>query len=454
MIKTIVLAAGKGSRLKSRTPKVLHRIFDKPILSWVLDSVAEVQQDQIIVVCGYRAEQVEAFLHAYPITTVRQETQMGTGHAVLSAAHELIDFDGTVLVVNGDAPLIKGETLNSITEYHQSVGSDITLLTCSVNNPHGYGRILRRNNRIIGIKEEKDCSEAELFIKEINAGVYCFEWSKIKEGLKSLKSNNAQEEYYLTDLVAWAYTQGLSISNYEIDDASEVMGINTREDLAKVMKIKNENSLKSLMESGVTILDPQTTMISPDADIGQDTVIYPGTYIQRRVTIGNNCIIGPNTSIFGPAEIGSNSSIIHSHFSQSSVGENSVVGPFAHLRDGNDIGNNVRVGNFVEIKNCAIGDNSSMAHLSYLGDSKIKSKVNIGAGTITANFDSRTGEKNQTVINSGASTGSNSVLVAPVVIGERSCIAAGSVITEDVPDDHLAIARPRQENKAMKMVKR
>jgi bifunctional UDP-N-acetylglucosamine pyrophosphorylase / glucosamine-1-phosphate N-acetyltransferase len=453
MIKTIVLAAGKGTRLRSRVPKVLHKVFDKPILSWVLDSVAEIQQKEIIVVCGYKAEQVEAFLHAYPISTVRQETQMGTGHAVQSAAHKLVNFNGTVLIVNGDAPLIKGETLSFITEYHQSVGSDMTLLTCSVSDPHGYGRILRRNNRIIGIKEEKDCSEAELFIKEINAGVYCFEWSKIKEGLRSLKSNNAQEEYYLTDLVAWAYTQGLNISNYEINDPSEVMGINTRADLAKVMKIKNKMALNALMENGVTILDPKNTVISPEVEIGQDTVIYPGTYIQRRVSIGKNCLIGPNTSIFGPAEIGSNSSIIQSHVAQSSIGENSIVGPFAHLRDGNDIGNNVRVGNFVELKNCSVGDNSSMAHLSYLGDSKIKSNVNIGAGTITANFDSRTGEKNQTFINSGASTGANSVLVAPVVIGQGSCIAAGSVITEDVPPEHLAIARPRQENKMMKIPK-
>jgi bifunctional UDP-N-acetylglucosamine pyrophosphorylase/glucosamine-1-phosphate N-acetyltransferase len=449
VIKTIVLAAGKGSRLKSKVPKVLHKIFDKPILAWVLDSVAEVQQEEIIVVCGHKAEQLENFLHAYPVITVRQENQLGTGHAVMCAAQKLGDFEGTVLIVNGDSPLIKPETLNNLLEYHKDTRADLTVLTCAVQNPNGYGRLIRRNNQIIGIKEEKDCSEAEKTIREINAGVYCFEWNTVKNGLKTLSNNNAQEEYYLTDLVDWSYSQGLAIASLELDDPNEVLGVNAREDLAKVTKIKNDETLAALMESGVTIIDPTTTHISPEVEIGYDTVVLPGTYLHRRVTVGNNCIIGPNTSIFGPAEIGSNTTIMHSHISRSFIGDNCVIGPYAHLRDGNDIANGVRIGNFVELKNCAIADSVSAAHLSYLGDSKIKANVNIGAGTITANYDSRTGEKNQTIIRAHASTGANCVLVAPVEIGEHSLVAAGSVITEDVPASSLAIARPRQETKTL-----
>ncbi len=451
MIKTVVLAAGKGTRLKSKTPKVLHRVFDKPVLYWVLDALAEIPQDEIIVVSGYKSDDVEAFLHAYPVTMAKQESQLGTGDALKSAAAAIgDDFEGTVLVINGDCPLIKAETINSLLDQHKKSRAEVTLLTCSVWNPGSMGRIVRRNDNIIAIQEAKDCSEAESAINEVNAGVYAFDWLAIKDGLKALRSNNAQEEYYLTDLVAWAYSQGYKISNFKTEDELEILGVNNRNDLAKVAAIKNKNTIEELQANGVTIIDPSNTYISPDVDIDADTVIYPGTYIQRRVVIGKGCEIGPNTSIFGPAEIGSGSTVIQSHIFRSSIGENCSVGPFAHIRDGSDITDNVRIGNFVEVKNCEIGDGTAAAHLSYLGDSQIKSNVNIGAGTITANYNSRTGEKNQTVIKKGASTGSNSVLVAPVEIGEGSMVAAGTVVTNDVPDHSLAIARPKQEIKELK----
>jgi len=449
MIKSIVLAAGKGSRLKSNTAKVLHRVFDKPILAWVLDSLADVDQDEIIVVCGHQAEKVKSFLHAYPVTTVDQEIQMGTGHALICAQDELDDFEGTVLVVNGDCPLIRSETLNDLLNYHQQSENQITLLTSIVDNADGYGRIVRRNNSIIGVKEDRDCSEAEKTIKEVNAGVYCFEWQFIKDGLAKLNSNNAQEEYYITDLVSWGYGQGLKIANFIPKNPSEALGINSRADLAEVSRLKNKESLEALMEAGVTIIDVNSTVISPEVDIGPDTVIYPGTYIHRRVTIGSNCSIGPNTSIFGPAEIGSHSTVIQSHINRSSIGEYCNVGPFAHIRDGSDIYTKVRIGNFVEVKNTSIGEASAAAHLSYLGDAQIKSNVNIGAGTITANFNSFTGEKSETVICQGASTGANSVLVAPITINEGASVAAGSVLTQDVPAGMLGIARPRQEIKSL-----
>lgn len=448
MIKTVVLAAGKGSRLKSKQAKVLHRIFDKPILSWVLDSLAEVPQEEIIVVCGHKGKELQSFLHAYPVSIAVQEPQMGTGHALMCASAYLNDFDGTLLVINGDSPMIKSETLNDLVEYHKSTGSKLTMLSCNLADPNGYGRIIRRNQEVLSIKEDKDCSEIEKTITEVNAGVYCLEWDVIKDGLKKLSNNNAQEEYYITGLVDWAYTQGHRIGSYKIHNPIEVMGVNTRKDLATVTRLKSYEAIEALMEKGVTVVDPQNTMISPDADIGYDTVIYPGTYIHRRVTIGNSCSIGPNTSIFGPAEIGSGSTVIQSHIFRSTIGENCNVGPFAHLRDGNDIGDNVRIGNFVEVKNCDIGNDTAAAHLSYLGDSKIKSKVNIGAGTVTANFNSETGEKSQTVIHSNVSTGSNSVLIAPIEIGANSMIAAGTVVTDDIPPDSLAIARPRAEIKS------
>lgn len=453
MIKSLVLAAGKGSRLKSNTAKVLHRLFDKPILAWVLDCLADVDLDEIIVVCGHQAEKVKSFLHAYPVATVDQTIQMGTGHALMCAQDELGDFEGTLLVVNGDCPLIRSETLNDMLNYHQQSENQVTLLTSLVSSADGYGRIVRRGNSIIGVKEDKDCSEAEKTIKEVNAGVYCFEWQFIKEGLSKLKSNNAQEEYYITDLVAWAYSQGLRIGNFILDNPDEAKGINSRADLAEVARLKNKESLETLMEAGVTIIDTNSTVISPEVDIGPDTVIYPGTYIHRRVTIGSHCSIGPNTSIFGPAEIGSHSTVIQSHINRSSIGEYCNIGPFAHIRDGSDIYTKVKVGCFVEVKNSSIGEASSAAHLSYLGDAQIKSNVNIGAGTITANYNSFTGEKSSTVICQGASTGANSVLVAPITISEGASVAAGSVITQDVPAKMLGIARPRQEIKSLPVKK-
>ena len=452
MVKAIVLAAGRGRRLESKDPKVLHKVFDKPILAWVLDSLAEVDLDEIIVVCGYKAAQVQDFLHAYPVTTVIQEEQMGTGHAIMSAASCLQDYDGTLLIVNGDSPLIQAETLNTLLKYHHDNVMDFTLLSCMLERPDGYGRIIRKDGNIMAIKEHKDCGEAERTIKEVNAGVYCMEWGQVKDGLRTLRNNNAQEEYYLTDLAAWSYTQGHAMGSFNLANPYEVMGVNTREDLALVWKLTNEANLQKLMESGVTIVDPSNTMISPDADIGKDSVIFPGTYIQRRVVIGDNCNIGPNTSILGPAEIGSNTNIIQSHITRSSIGNSCEIGPFANIRAGSDIADKVRIGCFVEIKNSVIGDNSAAAHLSYIGDTKIKSNVNIGAGTVVANYDHRTGDKYECVINSNSSTGANSVLVSPVEIGESSTIAAGSVITENVPAGSLAIARPKQENKTKKPV--
>lgn len=446
MTKAVVLAAGRGSRLESPKAKVLHKIFDKPVLAWVLDTLAEVDIEEIIVVCGYQAEEVQSFLHAYPATTVIQTEQLGTGHALQVASSAIGDYEGTVLVVNGDCPLIESSTINNLLTEHQENILDLSFLSCELDKPFGYGRVIRKGSDIMAIKEEKDCSEAEKLISEINAGVYAFEWQTISPGLKTLSNNNAQEEYYLTDLVSWSYSQGLASATSKINTPYEVMGINTREDLALVWKLKNEANLEQLMQSGVTIVDPLNTMISPDVDIGRDTIIYPGTYIQRRVVIGEGCEIGPHTSIFGPAEIGNNSSVIQSHVSRSSIGDNVTVGPFAHIRAGADIGADCKVGSFVEVKNSSFGEKTMASHLSYIGDAKLKNNVNIGAGTVIANYDHRTGAKSEAIIHNNASTGANSVLVSPVEIGADATIGAGSVITKDVPANNLAVARARQEN--------
>ena len=446
MTKAVVLAAGRGSRLKSPEPKVLHKIFDKPVLAWVLDTLAEVEVEEIIVVCGYKAEDVENFLHAYPVTTVRQEEQLGTGHALKIAAEAIGDYEGSVLVLNGDSPLIEAQTINDLLRSHQENVHDLSFLSCDLERPYGYGRVIRKGSDIMAIKEEKDCSEPEKSITEINAGVYVFEWQTTQAGLDTLSNNNAQEEYYLTDLVSWSYTQGLACGTHTITNPYEVMGINTREDLALVWKLKNEANIEQLMRNGVTVVDPASTMISPDVDIGQDTVIYPGTYIQRRVVIGTGCQIGPNTTIFGPAEIGANSTVLQSHILRSSIAENVTVGPFAHIRSGADIANDCKVGSFVEVKNSSFGEKTMASHLSYIGDAKLKNNVNIGAGTVVANYDHRTGKKESCTIHSNASTGANSVLISPVEIGSDATIGAGSVITKDVPAGNLAVARARQEN--------
>lgn len=447
MVRAVVLAAGRGKRLQSNTPKVLHKVFDKPILAWVLDSLAEVALEEIIVICGHKYEEVKDFLHAYPVSTIYQEEQMGTGHALMCAAEALKDYDGTVVVINGDSPLIKSETINALIDHHQNSVQDISVLSCNLDRPDGYGRVIRKDNHIMAIKEDKDCSEAEKSIREINAGVYCMEWQTLRPGLNKLSNDNSQEEYYITDLVSWSYSQGFAIDTMELQNPYEVMGVNTREDLALVSKLKNEANLQHLMENGVTIVDPANTTISPDVDIGRDTVIFPGTYIHRRVVIGENCTIGPNTSIYGPAEIGANSTVLQSHISRSTVGENSMVGPFAHIREGSDISASAKIGSFVEVKNSSMGENCAASHLSYIGDAKLKNNVNIGAGTVIANYDHRSGLKHETLIKSNSSTGANSVLVSPVEVGENSTIAAGSVVTENVPDETLAIARTRQENK-------
>ncbi len=410
-VKSIILAAGKGTRMKSDLPKVLHSIFNKPLLGYVIDAVNNTGNiDENYVIVGHEAQRVEEFVEKNYINSkcILQTPQLGTGDAVNKATPYLNDFDGYVIVICGDTPLITSETINNFIEYHDNNHSDLTVMSAIFDNPKNYGRIIRdKNNKFISIVEEKDATFKQKEVKEVNAGIYCINWKTVSPAFNFIKNNNAQGEYYLTDIVKWSVENSLNVNSYILDNNEEIFGINSKLQLAQATKIMNRRSLQRLMEDGVQITDPDSTFISPETEIGSDTIILPNVYITGKNTIGRQC----------------------------------KIGPFSHIRDGAQIGNNVRIGNFVEIKKSIIKDNTNVSHLSYIGDSELGSKVNIGAGTITANYNPISKVKSKTIIKDGANTGSNSVLVAPVTINEMASVAAGSVITKDVEAYSLAITR-------------
>ncbi|HNW26013.1 MAG TPA: sugar phosphate nucleotidyltransferase [Candidatus Gastranaerophilaceae bacterium] len=409
-IKSVILAAGKGTRMKSDLAKVLHKIFDKSLLGYVLDAVEGTKLiDESFVIVGHQAKEVEKFVKSnYKKTScVLQKQQLGTGHAVSMVSSALEKFDGEVLILCGDTPLITADTLKNFIEFHKNKKSDLTVMSAVFDNPTNYGRIVRNGERLSSIVEEKDASPAQKKIKEINAGIYCLNWQKVKKAFSELKSNNAQGEYYLTDIISWGGKCNLNVNAFVLDDNEEIFGINSKLHLAQSYKMLNRKIVNKHMENGVTIVDPETTWISSDTKIGADTVIYPNVYITGKNKIGGSCSIGP----------------------------------FAHIRGDVELGDNVKVGNFVEVKKSKIASNTNACHLSYIGDSKIGSDVNVGAGTITANYNHFTKTKNKTKIKDGASIGSNAVLVAPVEIGKKATVAAGTVVTKDVEAQALAIAR-------------
>lgn len=410
-VKAVILAAGKGTRMKSDLPKVLHPIYSKPLLGYVLDAVNSTGFiDESVVIVGHGADEVENFVNGYTNNAkcVLQFPQRGTGDAVAKAKDILADFKGTVLVVCGDTPLIEAETLIDFISSHKNNNSALTVMSAIFENPTNYGRIVRNaDNSLKCITEEKDASPQVKQIKEINAGIYCLEKELIFPLFENLKCNNAQGEYYLTDIVAAAIEKGYKADAYTLKNNEEIFGINSKANLADATKILNKRTNSKLMAEGVTIVDPDTAYISPETTIGKDTTIFPNVYISGKNIIGTNC----------------------------------KIGPFAHIRDGAEIGNNVRIGNFVEIKKSVIKSNTNVSHLSYIGDSELGEHVNIGAGTITANYDPVLKTKTKTIIKDGANTGSNSVLVAPVTMHENSMCAAGSVITKDVEANALALTR-------------
>jgi bifunctional UDP-N-acetylglucosamine pyrophosphorylase / glucosamine-1-phosphate N-acetyltransferase len=440
----IILAAGQGTRMKSKLYKVLHPVLGKPMVQHVLEHVKAVGLEEIVTVVGFGSDKVKEQL-GDASKFVLQEEQLGTGHAVMQAEELLRDKKGTTLVICGDTPLISEETFLKLVEFHEKEGSKATILTTKAETPYGYGRVIRNaNQEVERIVEQKDASPEELLVNEINTGTYCFDNEVLFEALKSVTNKNAQGEYYLTDVIEILKNKSEKVMAYLSPDFDETLGVNDRVALAQAEKTMKLRINEMHMRNGVTIIDPDNTYIETDVVIESDVVIYPGTIISGTSIIRENAIIGPNSEIVN-CEVGKDTVIKQSVATDSKIGDRVKIGPFAHIRPDAVIGDEVKIGNFVEIKKSDLGVGSKVSHLSYIGDAHVGSNVNIGCGTITVNYDGK--NKYLTTIEDDAFIGCNSNLIAPVTIGKGSYVAAGSTITKDVPADALSVARARQANK-------
>ncbi len=441
-LQVIILAAGEGTRMKSDTAKVLHKVAGKEMILHVLDAVKNITNNKPCIVVGHNADDVCNKIND-DVCFVKQEEQLGTGHAVLSAIDYIKD-EGNVLILYGDTPLITEETINLLLKYHDDNKLDVTVATMILDNPFGYGRIIKEDNKFKKIVEQKDTTEEENLIKEVNTGIYCFNASALKLSLSKLNNNNNQNEYYLTDTLEILLNNNYKIGTMLSYCCNDFYGINSREQLAHAEKLMRNKINKKLMDSGVTLIDPEHTYIDQEVQIGKDTIIYPNVIIEGKTVIGKGCVLRSNTRISN-CIIKDYVNIDNSVLLDSKIDEKTNIGPFAYIRPNSDIGKNTKIGDFVEVKNTKIGNNTKVAHLSYLGDSELGENINIGCGTVTVNYDGK--NKFKTIIKDNSFIGCNSNLVAPVTIEENSYIAAGSTITENVEKNALAIARARQINK-------
>jgi len=442
MLAVAVLAAGKGTRMKSALPKVLQPLAGATLVERVLASAANLQPDRRLLIVGHQADRVEKQLAAIGgLEFVLQQPQNGTGHAVQQLLPVLQGFEGELLVLNGDVPLLRAETIESLVNGHRQSGADVTLLTARLEDPTGYGRVfVDADGKVSAIVEHRDCSEEQRSNNLTNAGIYCFNWQALAEVLPKLSTDNDQGELYLTDTVAM-----LPLAMHvEVADPDEVNGINNRKQLAQCEAVLQQRLRDHWMAEGVTFVDPGSCTLSEDCRFGRDVVIEPQTHLRGSCRIGDNCRLGPG-SLLDNAEIGNDVSVLHSVVREATVGNGVAIGPFAHLRPAADIADGCRIGNFVEVKKSQVGAGSKINHLSYIGDASLGENVNVGAGTITANYDGV--RKHRTVIGDGSKTGANSVLVAPVTLGSKVTVGAGSTITKDVPDGALAIGRAKQLSK-------
>lgn len=438
-LAAVILAAGQGTRMKSKLPKVLHSVVGKPMVHYALDVVSELGAEQTVLVVGLGADEVRRAV-GDRAQFVEQTEQRGTGHAVLQARELLRGKADTVVVSYADMPLLKSETLMKLANLHASSHATITMLTVISDDSMAFGRIVRDvQQRIIGIVEEADATPEQLTIKELNCGVYCFDAEWLWEHITQLKPSGKKSEYYLTDLVAMAVADRCKIEAIMSHDVGEIIGVNTRVQLAQAEKLMRERINQSLMLAGVTMIDPATTYVDASVEIGADTIIEPNTHLRGKTRIGSNCRIGPNT-IMRDSTIGDNCTILSSDLSEATLEENVRIGPSVRLRSGAHLARNVYMGNYGEVKNSYIGEGSLIGHFSYIGDSQLGKRVNIGAGTITCNFDGK--QKNRTVIGDDAFIGSDTMLVAPVTIGARARTGAGAVVNKDVPPDSLAVGSP------------
>ena len=444
-VHVVVLAAGQGTRMKSKLPKVLHPLAGQPLISHVLRAADALSPSTITVIVGHGAGAVRQRLSDRPsVQFAVQEPQLGTAHALQQAEPFLTGRTGTVVLLSGDVPLLSSATLQRLLETHRAENAAATVVTALLERPYGYGRVIRTSGRIARIVEERDASPAERQVQEINSGIYAFDLAPLFEALRSIASRNAQGEFYLTDLVAIYGRRKLPVATVTVDTPHEVRGINSRSELAEVSRIVRQKKNEELMAAGVTIIDPATTYIDADVEIGADTVIHPGVVIEGHTRIGVACEIQSHVRICD-SEIADRVTINNFCLIVGArVANEASVGPFAHLRLESSVGQGAKVGNFVELKKTTLGAGSKASHLSYLGDATIGANVNIGAGTITCNYDGA--HKHQTVIEDGAFIGSDSQLIAPVRVGQGAYVAAGSSITQDVPAGSLGIARSRQAN--------
>ena len=447
-VAVIVLAAGEGTRMKSQVPKVLHTLCGRSMLGHALAAARELQPQRLVVVAGHGREQVTAEVArvAPAATVVVQERLGGTGHAVRMVTEALGTLHGIVVVTYGDMPLLRAETLAALVAEHAVQGNAVTVLTARVANPFGYGRILRDDQgALTGIVEEADATPRQRAIPEINSGCYAFDGALLGDAIKRVATGNAQGQEYLTDVVDILRTDGYPVGAVIAADAGEIQGVNDRVQLAHVRRALNDRLLDGWMRSGVTIVDPAATWVDADVTIGQDAEIRPGSHLQGSTSIGARARVGPDCTLTD-TEVGDDASVSYAVTRSARIGDGASVGPFAYLRPGAAIGAGAHIGTYVELKNSTVGEGSKVPHLSYVGDADIGREVNIGAGTIFANYDGAA--KHHSTVGDGVFVGSDSVLIAPVTIGDGAYTAAGSAISEDVPPGALGVARGRQHNSA------
>jgi bifunctional UDP-N-acetylglucosamine pyrophosphorylase/glucosamine-1-phosphate N-acetyltransferase len=440
-VAAVVLAAGKGKRMRSRLPKVLHPLCGRPMLLYVLEALRPVVQGPLVVVVGEDAERVRAVLPE-GVSVAVQVHPLGTGHAVACALPHLEGFEGSVVVAYGDTPLVRPEVFRLLVERHRQEGNMATLVSTLLPDPRGYGRVIRNSDgTFCRIVEEADALPEERAIREVNTGVGCFEARGLREILPRLRADNTQGEYYLTDAFRLLREGGSRVGILRVEEGEEVMGINTRKELAQAEAALRRRVLEELMASGVTVVDPATTYVDPRARIGPDTVIHPFTVIEGETSVGQGCTLGPGAHLIS-ARLGDGVRVWWSVVEHSEIGEGSRVGPYAHLRPGCVLGRGVEVGNFAELKNARVGDRTKVHHVSYLGDAQVGREVNIGAGTVTCNLRYGVAGKQQTVIEDGAFIGSDTMLQAPVRVGAGAVTGAGTVVTHDLPPGAVAVGVP------------
>ena len=441
--KAIILAAGEGSRMKSKKAKVLHEVLGKPMILRVLQTAQQAGLTEIAVITGHQAQQVEEALAGQDVVFFRQDQQLGTGHAVMQA-EAFLEKDADILILYGDTPLMESRTIQRLLDQQEASGAAVTVVSAQVDDPTGYGRIVRDEaGKFARIVEHKDATAQQRQIQEINTGIYCFDGGALQQALGRIQNDNAQGEYYLPDALALILADGREVNVLQAEDAGEFLGINTRSQLADAQRALQRRINQRLMEEGVTILDPNSTFIGEEVQIGMDTIIRPQTHLEGKTVIGENCEIGPCCRLTDMI-VGNQTQIQFTVAMESKIGDETKVGPYAYIRPNCVIGDHIKVGDFVEVKNSVIGNGTKISHLTYVGDSDVGERINFGCGTVTVNYDGK--KKYRTTIEDDVFIGCNANLVAPVTLKQGSYVAAGSTITKDVPENALAVARTRQSN--------